>query len=227
MGCGTSSPTQTAQEPENLPDPFLLPDLRASRLAALLEGGRAIGTFAKPRRCSENVTLDWDASHHIVVNGNEGFYEFDFDNSSLVANGNVPFFLIVEFAMSELRPLVLKLDGRLLDVVCGGATGGLRARHVQQHVYGPYSLPAGHRPSTSCLRAETLHYSFPHVGSVAVWSCPRPTAGINASPYRKLLRRTLRGDSSLDGRLRAYLGPLDELEEREEVRSASAPRPRS
>ncbi len=78
----------------------------------------------------------------------------------------------MSFAAQDVRPIVAKLDGALLDVICTGTTGGWGGveDEIKTYVHGPYILPKSvsddMTKKTCCLRMETIGWFFPHVRTI-------------------------------------------------------------
>jgi hypothetical protein len=130
-----------------VPNPFQVPGANAAELAWLESPGVVVARLGLPHRASDNTDKGGDRAEDpgalTVVNGALGWYEYN----SALRGGDKAFFLTVAFAADDVRPMILNLDGCLLDVVCGGTTGGFGAEEIQSHVYGPFSLQQLQQPA--------------------------------------------------------------------------------
>lgn len=117
-----------------------------------------VAILRKPTRMSDNVSA---GDTMIVVNGNVGFFEFEFINECWAEQ----VYLDITYSSGDPRPIFLDINGRrtMDETLCSAATGGYGSADFVHERYGPYSILS----EVNTIRITGSGY-FPHVGEIRV-----------------------------------------------------------
>jgi hypothetical protein len=121
-------------------------------------GVHFVAILRKPTRMSDNVSA---GGSMIVVNGNHGFYEFEFINECFAEK----VYLDVTYSSGDPRPIFVNINGRrtMDENLCSAVTGGYGCGDFIHERYGPYTILS----EVNKIRITGSGF-FPHVGEIRV-----------------------------------------------------------
>lgn len=113
----------------------------------------------EPTNKSDNVVIEEDGM--ITVDGEEGFYEFEFINEVWAKE----IYLDVTYASGDSRPMTLLVNGEEVATdCCADETGGYGVDEFQHVRCGPYPVES----EVNTVKVTTNDGYFPHVGQIRV-----------------------------------------------------------